>query len=357
MVKGLILMRWDERSGVEILVKHPETNEINAVKETTLMQVYSQHEYSGESGMISLTVGPMNLISYYSGPRYSLYLVLILDSEDYPDDFEDCIVDIASILFQNINEDKYLELLPALYQILITYPKLDDHQKLALTYYNDIKRQIVNRLREEGVVDKSELKSWLKDKYRNKFLDVEAIFIGLFKLGIIKESSIAGVGIPSVLIFLIKDIIFFRLPPLKIQELMLEKGFSSQYIDKYLKESEEFFTKYCPSEADSLIVSEILVTQNMYEILKALRTSVLKRSEITGIKDLNKVLKFFSENRIIKIFKDNLNEEYIVLFSDIFVDTCLPEYILNTIIADYKRKAKADPVLIEYLNVLEENFF
>ncbi|MDX1797143.1 MAG: hypothetical protein R3255_00700, partial [Candidatus Lokiarchaeia archaeon] len=61
---GLVVMRWDDRVGTEILAKYPE--EIN-VTDKTLMQVYSTHEYSGESGMISLMIGSLNIASYYTG--------------------------------------------------------------------------------------------------------------------------------------------------------------------------------------------------------------------------------------------------------------------------------------------------
>ena len=76
---GLLLMRWDERIGTELLVKYPE--DLN-VTEKTLMQLYATHEYSGEQGVINLTFGPVNVLSYYTGPESSYYVVLFLNLED-----------------------------------------------------------------------------------------------------------------------------------------------------------------------------------------------------------------------------------------------------------------------------------
>jgi hypothetical protein len=74
MPVGLVVMRWDERIGTEILAKYPE--EIN-ITDKTLMQVYSTHEYSGESGMISLMVGSLNIASYYTGPEKGYYILVL----------------------------------------------------------------------------------------------------------------------------------------------------------------------------------------------------------------------------------------------------------------------------------------
>jgi len=66
MPVGIVVMRWEERAGTEVLTKYPEEIEIT---DKTLMQVYSTHEYSGEPGMISLMVGSLNIASYYTGPE------------------------------------------------------------------------------------------------------------------------------------------------------------------------------------------------------------------------------------------------------------------------------------------------
>ena len=64
MPVGLVVMKWDERVGTEILAKYPE--EI-IITDKTLMQVYSTHEYIGESGMIILMIDSLNIASYYTG--------------------------------------------------------------------------------------------------------------------------------------------------------------------------------------------------------------------------------------------------------------------------------------------------
>ena len=94
---GLIVMRWDERTGTEVLAKFPE--EIS-ITDKTLMQVYSTHEYSGEMGMISLMVGSLNIASYYTGIEKSLYVLLLLSLDDDPDAYEGGLADTSRVILQ-----------------------------------------------------------------------------------------------------------------------------------------------------------------------------------------------------------------------------------------------------------------
>jgi len=48
MPLGMLIMHWDERIGVEVLGAYPEEA---TIPEKSLMQIYSQHEFTGEVGM------------------------------------------------------------------------------------------------------------------------------------------------------------------------------------------------------------------------------------------------------------------------------------------------------------------
>ena len=74
---GLILMKWDERVGVDLLAKYPEDANLS---DKTLMQIYGTHEYSGEKGLITLIRGNLNVLSYYfdQDPLSQLILSLLL---------------------------------------------------------------------------------------------------------------------------------------------------------------------------------------------------------------------------------------------------------------------------------------
>ena len=356
MPVGLVVMKWDERVGTEILAKYPE--EI-IVTDKTLMQVYSTHEYSGVSGMISLMVGSLNIASYYTGPEKGYYILLLLNLDDDPDSYEGGLVDVSRIILQNLEDEAYIKLIPSLFQRLSVYPTLNNEQQLAITYQDEIKRMIINRLREEGVVSKSELMVWLKDKYRQGFVDLEGVLIELIKRELIKEASVKGM--PSELIFLIHDILMLRVPPVQLLKDPADRGLPTQLAEDYRMEVKKFFQNYRPSEQDNLRVIDIVINPQVYETLRLLRTAIVTKNDLEklkkkGVEDVDEVLKMLWEGQMIQVFQDEMNNEYYALLSDFYVDLIFPKYLLNIIKSEYDRKSKAEQVLVEYLNVLEDAY-
>ncbi|MHA2035234.1 MAG: hypothetical protein ACW98X_02295 [Promethearchaeota archaeon] len=353
---GLVIMKWDDRAGTEILAKYPE--EV-VLTEKTLMQVYSTHEYSGESGMISLMIGSLNIASYYTGPEKNFYVLLLLNLDDDPDAFEEGLIDISRIILGNIEDDAFLQIIPNLFRRLSVYPTLSTEQRLALTYQDEIKRMIINRLRDEGVVSKSELMIWLKDRYKQGFIDVEGVIMELIKREIVKEASVKGM--PSELIFLIKDVVLMRVPPVKLLKDPADRGLPSQLIEAYKSDVRSYFQNYTPSEGDNLRVLDILTNPQVYETLRLLRTAVVTKNDLEklrkkGVEDLDDVLKMLWDTQIIQVFQDERQNEYYALLSDFHLKLEFPKYLMNVIKTVYDQKSKSDQVLIEYLTVLENTY-
>ncbi|MFW9875614.1 MAG: hypothetical protein ACFFG0_21130, partial [Candidatus Thorarchaeota archaeon] len=354
---GLVLMKWNVRVGTEILAKYPEETEIS---ERTLMQLYSAHEYSGEKGVITLTAGLLNILSYYTGPDTGYYLILILNSEDDPDVYEGGMPDVSRILIENIEDDSYLYMFPSLFQRLSLYPSLSDEEILALNYLDEIKRMIINSLREIGLITKSELTIWLKDKYHEGFVDLEATFLELMKKDIIKQVSVKG--LESELIMLTNDFFMLRVPPDKLLKNPVNRGLPTQFAEEYLADVKKFFQTYRPTGEDNLNIINILTTPEAYEVLRLLRTAIvtmqdLEKLKTKGVEDVYGVLKLFWDNQMIKIFRDEKNNEYYALLSDFYMDLLFPKYILKVIKSAYEQKSISTKALIEYLRVLEDTYY
>jgi len=356
MPVGLVVMKWDERIGTEILAKYPE--EIN-VTDKTLMQVYSTHEYSGESGMISLMVGSLNIASYYTGPEKAFYIMLLLNLDDDPDAYEEGLIDVSRIILHNLEDNAYKQMIPSLFQRLSVYPTLNTEQRLAIVYQDEVKRMIIDRLRDEGAVSKSELMIWLKDRYKQGFVDIEGILMELIKRDLVKELSVKGM--PSELIFLIRDIILMRVPPVNIYRDPADRGLPSQLVDNYKTDVRNYFLNYRPSSADNLRILELFSDPQVYETLGLVRTAIVTRNDLEklrkkGVEDLDEVLKKLWDNKLVQVFRDERNNEYYALLSDFYIDLIFPKYLINVIKKEYEQKSKADQVLMEYLNVLEDSY-
>ena len=356
MPVGLVVMKWDERIGTEITAKYPE--EIT-ITDKTLMQVYSTHEYSGESGMISLMVGSLNIASYYTGPEKGYYILLLLNLDDDPDAYEGGMADASRVILQNVDDDSYIGMIPNLFRRLSVYPTLNAEQQLAITYQDEIKRMIINRLRDEGVVSKSELMVWLKDKYKSGFVDLEGVLIDLIKRDMIKEASVKGM--PSELIFLTNDILMLRIPPSQLLKNPSERGLPAQLAGDYKTESKKFFQSYRPSEEDNLRVVAILNDPQVYETIRLLRTAIVTKNDLEklkkkGVDDVDEVLKLLWDGQMIQVFQDDQNNEYYALLCDFYLNLVFPKYMMRVVKAEYETKSKADQVLVEYLKVLEDAY-
>ncbi len=356
MPVGLVIMKWDERIGTQILAKYPEEVVIG---DKTLMQVYSTHEYTGEPGMVSLMVGSLNVASYYTGVDTGYYIILLLSLEDDPDLYEGGLADISRQVLASIEDESFINLIPSIFQRLSVYPKLNDEQRVAIIYQDEIKRLIINRLREEGVISKSELMVWLKDRYKQGFVDIDAIIMSLIKSDLIKETSVKGM--PSELIFLIHDLLITRIPPIQLLANPADKGLPSNLANDYTVESRKFFQEYRPDEEDNLALIELLIDPQVYETLKLLRQAIVTRNDLEklkkkGVDDVDYVLKKLWQGRMIQVFQDERGNEYYALLSDFFIEKFFPKYLLNVIRSEYAKKSKSNQVLIEYLNVIHDAF-
>ncbi|MFX1411676.1 MAG: hypothetical protein ACFFA6_15100, partial [Promethearchaeota archaeon] len=321
---GLALMRWNERIGTEILAKYPEDMNISS---KTLMQVYSTHEYSGEKGIITLMDGSLNIISYYTGPETGYYFLLILNIDDDPDVYEGGMADILHIIIQNLEEEAYLQLMPSLFHRLSVYPTFNEEQLYIFDYSDDIKRMIINILRDTGVVARSELVIWLKDTYKEGFIDIDAVLSDLMKRGIIKQISVKGM--PSELILLTMDIFMLRIPPTELLENPVQRGLPTHLVKNYQNEVKRFFNEYHPTEEDNLKILNVISKPQVYETLKLLRTAIVTMRDLEklrkkGVEDLYGVLKMLWDNEIIKVFQDENKNEYYALLSDFYLDKIFP---------------------------------
>jgi len=284
---------------------------------------------------------------------------MLLNLDDDPDAYEGGLADASRIILQNLEEDAYQSMIPSLFRRLSVYPTLNTEQQLAMTYQDEIKRMIINRLREEGTVSKSELMVWLKDRYKQGFVDLEGVLIELIKRELIKETSVKGM--PSELIFLTNDILMLRVPPVQLLKDPADRGLPSQLASDYRTETKKFFQNYKPSDQDNLRVIENIINPQVYETLRLLRTAIVTKNDLEklkkkGVDDIDEVLKMLWESQMIQVFQDDKNNEYYALLSDFYIDKIFPKYLLNVIKAEYEKKSKADQVLLEYLTVLENAY-
>ena len=105
-------MRYNNKSKISIEAKYP--NEDLNVTDGTLMNIFSLHEFNEQYGVVSLTVGDVNIVTYYTGESMDYYFILILNLSENPEEFEEGLKKISQTIIENLEEEKYIDMLPSL---------------------------------------------------------------------------------------------------------------------------------------------------------------------------------------------------------------------------------------------------
>jgi len=114
MPEGLLVMKYNNKSGIAIKANYPE--ESMKLKESTLMHILNIHEFSKQAGIASLTIENVNIVTYYSGSDTDYFIVLKLDSLEDPDDYEEALNEISQIILKNLDDDNFIDMLSTLFK-------------------------------------------------------------------------------------------------------------------------------------------------------------------------------------------------------------------------------------------------
>ena len=353
----MVVMHWDERVGVEIIGKYPK--EI-ALDEKTLMQLYSQHEFTGEPGMVSIMAGTTNLASYYTGPESSIYVIMVLNATEDGDTYEDGLAEISRQIMLNLDSETLDSVLPSLFQRISVYPTLNEEQLLAMLYLDEPKRMILKRLQQEAAIPKSELAIWLKDTKRDSFIDIESVITSLVKSTIIKIASVKGLA--ADVVFLNEDIMILRRPPVQLFLDPEEHHLPKSLKDSYTTQVRNFFKNYKPSEADNLeIINKVMLDPQCYEVLKLLREAMVTKNDIEklrkkGVEDIDNTLKALWDSKMIAVFQDESGTEYYCLITDFYISLYYPRYNLDTIRKQFLSKSQNPKALLKALDIMRDEY-
>ncbi len=356
MPTGLILMEWDDRIGANVLMKYPQDTDLS---KRTLMQIYGTHEYNQEVGIISMTIGQNSITSYYSGPEFNIYIILILLMEEEPDAYVESLTDISGVIIQNKDKSEKLnKLMPQLFHRVAVYPTFDEKRKLMFIYSDELKRILLERLRVEGSLFRSEISVWFKEEYETLFVDIENIIDRFTKIGLIKQASVKGIS--GDILFMNRDLILYRVPPADILKNPSSKGLPSKFSKYYVSNVREYFRRYIPSKEDNLALMNLMLEPDVYETVKLLRTAIVtiddfEKLKKKGVDDIDSVLKRLEENDfLIVIQKNDIN--YYCLKSDYSAVRYFPQFLINSIRKDSNNKVKHKKVLLEHLKILRETY-
>ncbi len=237
--------------------------------------------------------------------------------------------------------------------------ELTREQMLAKIYSNQIGRAVLNLLQERAR-SRKELETLLEDLLiktkttKTAFNDLLDLFV---RTEIVQEEWIAY----ELYLFLIADFTLYRRPALKILEKAKENLPTPMVAEKYIKEADKFFLNYKTSNTDNLIIAENLKRADVIELLTLLREKPYMLKSFPKISEydatqVRTLLNSLQENGIVKIIKDEKNEEWVFLVTDITAKVFYPEYLIENIRKDEAQKKLSSKLAIKHLDLLEHNY-
>ena len=135
--------------GPTILAKYPKEIEIS---QKTMIQLYSQLLYSESADVVSLLIGAVNLIGIWTGAPNNYILTVLLTVDENGDDYVDLLPDSLYFLIPYIAQQKPDQIIATVFNQFQEFPSFNEEQKLALTYFHEADRTILNLLLERRVI-------------------------------------------------------------------------------------------------------------------------------------------------------------------------------------------------------------
>lgn len=357
MPVGIILWKWDNRSGAEILGKWPMETKVSG---KTLMQLYSQHLISAKADVISMWVGSVNVVSMWTGSIHNFFLTLFLRQDEDADNFTGIISENLSYLIPYIEQGTFSPLLPSIFQRFEEYPNTNFEQRRAILYSNQLNRAIIHALQEEGVYYKDELKIWLEESLKQPAFNYDLAIERLSHNNLIKLASVKGVE--GTYLFLINDLVMLRAPPMDLVQKKQQNSDSALY-DQIFTKTHEFFKFYQTSERDNLQVLKLISQSNYYIIIDFLRKTHANESTLQKLKlrGVTSVFNLVNDLKILDIVDTAQNKNGDVIYflkSDFVVDQIQPDFMMRRIYNMGQKGGRKNPELLRrYIKILKESFY
>lgn len=353
------MVRWDDKIGIVMEGKHPETL---IISEDQMMRIFTTHAMGGgEAGFLSMMIENLNIASYYTGlPEEGIdqfYLALILDDQDNADLFQEALIEMLLELIPARKRPDFKELLETHFKNIPQFLDLKEEQRYAFIFKNRTRLLLLRKL-VEGAIVKEILRKWLSDRVGEEILDIDGLLMPFLKTEVVKQFKLpTEVAEETDCLFLIKDVFYMRVPADRMIKLHKDKKLPEKMYGKYFTQVKNFFKNYKLEETDARETCEVLADPVAFRILVKLRNDPAPASEV--LKEINvpefqfgTVLKEMKKKNIIKESKDG----NLYVFTDVTFPTFFPEYMIDSIRRRWGERNISRNLALQHLQLLKGIF-
>jgi len=349
---GIFIFTLNNQNNIELGLKYPESLRLS----NNLFKIIDlSHEFKDGQNFSSILIGNSKIASLYTGSKF---INLLLDNGEKPATFENPLLYYSKKISRILSIDERNKVIEQIFNQISEYPSFDEEQKLAFAYSDEIKHLIMQKLIDSAFISKKDLLIWLNETASSKIRNIDAALntlkeLGLLQISFIDESS-------DEFVFCTGDVFVTRVPPAEIVLKIENQEFPEKISLKYMSDLNDFFKNYSPTSKDAKDIIEIICDYNSYHNLKLLRISPATKKGLMKVgkatTDLDSVLERFLQKQVIKIIKDDNNNEFYFLLTDLRLQKFFPEYLLKKILDSYNNQSVPNSILTENLILLKETY-
>jgi hypothetical protein len=366
MPHGLSVCRWDDKVGLRIVGVYPRNL---GVSEDDMLRVFTAHAMGKpEAGFLTMTLEGTNLAvaSFYTGilrGRDQFCIMLFMELDEEPRSFEEGLTLASSEIVENIGEPEFVEYLGEVFEKLKRMVELSVEQRLAKVFVDHETRLLMHKLARGGI-PAEELREWLELQTGKHYPDLGLVTLPLLRSGLVEEDWINAVSDNCV--FLVNDLLGARFPPEQVIKLAKGGGLNKEQFRELEIRVKSFFEGYQWTEEDTIMMGQLLLDPDIYDVTKTLRRKITHKSELAGVVEketsLDNVLRRLEQAQVITKFGENAievaanDDPLIVLIADVHFESFFPEFLVLRIQERLEAKDIHPDIAKRHLELLSETY-
>ncbi len=366
MPRGLSVCRWDDKVGLRIVGVYPRNL---GVSEDDMLRVFTAHAMGKpEAGFLTMTLEGTNMAvaSFYTGilrGRDQFCIMLFMDLEEEPRSYEEGLTLASSEIVENIGEPEFVEYLGEVFEKLKRMVELSVEQRLAKVFVDQETRLLMHKL-SRGGIPAEELREWLELQTGKHYPDLGLVTLPLLRSGLVEEDWINAVSDNCV--FLVNDLLGARFPPESVIKLAKSGGLNKEQFRELESRVKNYFEDYEWTEEDTIMIGQLLLDPDVYDVTKTLRRKILPKSELVGVVEkeasLDNVIRRLEQAQVITMMgEDSINvdtkeDPLIIMMADVHFESFFPEFLVLRLQERLTAKDIHPDIAKRHLELLSETY-
>ncbi|MGQ4876172.1 MAG: hypothetical protein ACP6IY_19060 [Promethearchaeia archaeon] len=351
-MEQMIIVHWNKSTGPEVIIQYPP-QKIPLPKELFL-RIWAIHELEQDNSIIEFCPKQegkkyFSIIQEFEGEIY--FVILIYEQNQKFENIINKYPDILAIISRNLIELIHTDKLPrAISESYNTIANLDilEKEDILLNFFKDKIKSTILKILRKGITSKRDLNKLLKEEYGFSTFNLDLLLVPFLRENLIKKKKLPGIG---DCYFMINDITFMRLPPIKFPKNMEIELKKNNFFIKYSERLTEIFLKdgFLNNVENKSIIT-YFIEKGVFNLIKTLRERTISVDKCINMLD-NRTELFEELLEKMYIFED---KGIVFLLSDLRFVKFTPIYMFNRLRKRIEDNSISLDELLQYLKILSK---